>query len=191
MPEAMQTTNLPSQTGKILKNCKQNTRFSTRKVFRQSGPEQQNQTKKTPALTKQSFPGLPRCRRAQVRNQSERTTFHRCAHHVNRGRRNGSRNPTVSERKLVQERRRRKGDLVVGMPLQRRSPQDRAPLWSQEYVSTATVWPRSSSALMGAMIDFSCGSSPWIPIVAAADAAVPSPSPLSLTQVSLPPSLPL
>jgi hypothetical protein len=40
---------------------------------------------------------------AQVRNQSERTTFHRFAHRVNRGRRNGSRNPTVSKRELVQE----------------------------------------------------------------------------------------
>jgi hypothetical protein len=36
---------------------------------------------------------------------------------------------------------------------------------------------------MGAMIDFNCGSSPWIPIVAAAPS--PFPSPLSLTQLSL------
>jgi hypothetical protein len=41
---------------------------------------------------------------------------------------------------------------------------------------------------MGAMIDFNCGSSPWIPIVAAAAAA---PSPLSHSTLSLSLSLSL
>lgn len=55
--------------------------------------------------------------------------------------------------------------LDVGWPLQRSVLQERAPLWSQEYVSTATEHPLSSLMWIGFIIDFKSGSSPCIPIL--------------------------
>ncbi len=48
-------------------------------------------------------------------------------------------------------------------------------------MSTATVWPLSASTPMGAMIDFSCGSNPWIPIAASLSLSLS----LSLLSLSL------
>lgn len=60
--------------------------------------------------------------------------------------------------------RRKKTNLLVGNPLQSSRLQDKAPLCSHEYVSTATIQPSSSLIWIGTIIDFSNGKSPWIPI---------------------------
>lgn len=54
--------------------------------------------------------------------------------------------------------------LVVGMPLQSSLLQERAPLCSHEYVSTATLQPFKSLMFIGNIIDFKRGKRPCIPI---------------------------
>lgn len=65
--------------------------------------------------------------------------------------------------------RKKDGYLEVGWDLQRSILQERAPLWSHEYVSTATEQPSRSFMWIGAITDFSRGKSPWIPIVLPAE----------------------
>jgi hypothetical protein len=129
------TMDLPPQRSKILSNWEQVLSFVLHpKRVSHTNRDPNNRTQSRNPCPHQSLApsGCHHVKGLLCAKSIGKSHISRFARQVHQDRQNGSRNPIGKAIGPRKGRRRGWADLVVGMPLQRRSPQERAPLWSQE-----------------------------------------------------------